>query len=235
MMKGLRGNWLLSAALRLLPERFVRTIIDGLSSSSGAYDLGSVDWDGTSAYATIHGIYLNEAVVEDREAVLGRIEEGLKGLRGRDGRPLDVRVWRRESLYSGDMCERMPHLVYCIEGHAFEPFSSLETGDPLMYFDKEFKGWHREEGILIASGPDFAQGPAPEASISDVAPTVLHLFGAPVPRKMDGRVVREMFKEGSAPSIERTRYVDGDPEEEMRIRRAIKRIRQQGAAPKGEE
>jgi len=33
----------------------------------------------------------------------------------------------------------------------------------------------------------------PEASILDLAPTILHLLGEPVPRIMDGRVLSEIF------------------------------------------
>jgi predicted AlkP superfamily phosphohydrolase/phosphomutase len=234
VMKGLRGNPILSAGLRLLPDAFVRNVINGLSASGGAYDLSSVDWDASLAYATVNGIYINEKVVKDKEGVLARIEKGLGALTGRDGRPLSVRTWRREAVYRGDSCEKMPHLVYCIEGHAFEPFPSFETGDPIMYFDREFKGWHREEGILVVSGPDFARDARAESSIWDVAPTVLHLFGVPIPKKMDGRVIKELFRSGSVPATTKETFVEGDFDEEMRLRRAIGRIRlREAAARKG--
>jgi arylsulfatase A-like enzyme len=45
-------------------------------------------------------------------------------------------------------------------------------------------------GVLIAAGGPFRQGVhLEELSITDVAPTVLHLLGASVPRDMDGRVL----------------------------------------------
>ena len=56
-------------------------------------------------------------------------------------------------------------------------------------------GDHRLEGILIASGPAFRPGAEPrDASLLDIAPTVLHLLGVPVPDDMDGRVLTELLE-----------------------------------------
>jgi hypothetical protein len=44
----------------------------------------------------------------------------------------------------------------------------------------------------MAAGPGIRSGQAlPEASILDLAPTILHLLGEAVPRVMDGRVLME--------------------------------------------
>jgi hypothetical protein len=56
------------------------------------------------------------------------------------------------------------------------------------------------EGILIAAGPAFRAGALPrQADLLDIAPTVLHLLGVPVPDDMDGRVLTELLE----PSIAR--------------------------------
>jgi hypothetical protein len=50
------------------------------------------------------------------------------------------------------------------------------------------------EGILIADGPAFLPGTEPVgAALLDIAPTVLHLLGVPVPADMDGRVLHELL------------------------------------------
>ena len=55
-------------------------------------------------------------------------------------------------------------------------------------------GDHRMEGILIATGPAFRPGAVPSrADLLDIAPTVLHLLGVPVPADMDGRVLTELL------------------------------------------
>ena len=56
-------------------------------------------------------------------------------------------------------------------------------------------GDHRMEGILIAAGPAFRAGASPrQADLLDIAPTVLHLLGVPVPDDMDGRVLTELLE-----------------------------------------
>ena len=56
-------------------------------------------------------------------------------------------------------------------------------------------GDHRLDGILIAAGPAFVTGAEPRgAALLDVAPTVLHLLGVPVPEDMDGRVLTELLE-----------------------------------------
>ena len=55
-------------------------------------------------------------------------------------------------------------------------------------------GDHRMEGVLIASGPPFLTGSVPSgATLLDIAPTILHLLGVPVPSDMDGRVLTEIL------------------------------------------
>jgi arylsulfatase A-like enzyme len=55
-------------------------------------------------------------------------------------------------------------------------------------------GNHRREGILIMQGGPVQSGTSMEnMSIHDIAPTVLHLAGLPVPLDMDGEVITQAF------------------------------------------
>jgi len=55
--------------------------------------------------------------------------------------------------------------------------------------------WHRRYGILIASGPAFKEGQQlSEASILDIAPTVLAVYGLPVGEDMQGRPIVDLFR-----------------------------------------
>jgi arylsulfatase A-like enzyme len=49
--------------------------------------------------------------------------------------------------------------------------------------------------MIVATGPAFEPGAVPQgANLRDIAPTVLHLLGVPVPDDMDGRVLTELLK-----------------------------------------
>jgi arylsulfatase A-like enzyme len=63
--------------------------------------------------------------------------------------------------------------------------------------DPKISGTHRMHGVLLAKGPWCRQGVSlAGATLLDLAPTILHLAGCPVPDDMDGRVLTELFDEG---------------------------------------
>lgn len=56
-------------------------------------------------------------------------------------------------------------------------------------------GTHRLDGVLIAQGKAFKNDTEIKgACLIDMAPTLLHLMGQPVPDDMDGRVLVDLFK-----------------------------------------
>ena len=57
------------------------------------------------------------------------------------------------------------------------------------------------EGVLIAAGPAVPPGrdARGDADLLDIAPTVLHLLGVPVPDDMDGRVLAEILDPSLSP------------------------------------
>jgi predicted AlkP superfamily phosphohydrolase/phosphomutase len=48
---------------------------------------------------------------------------------------------------------------------------------------------HAQEGLYIATGPDIPAHAAADASLLDIAPTVLGFLGVPVPPTMRGRTL----------------------------------------------
>jgi hypothetical protein len=70
-------------------------------------------------------------------------------------------------------------------------YSGLVTDRPSM----SDAGSHRVEGIFALAGPAAARHEGLSSlGIVDVAPTVLHLLGLPVPDDMDGRVALEALR-----------------------------------------
>ena len=71
--------------------------------------------------------------------------------------------------------------------------------------------------MFAAFGPDIKSGLRSEvpSSNADLAPTILFLAGVPVPKEMDGRVLREILLGGPAPEklkfTRQTRVVKSAP------------------------
>ncbi len=74
---------------------------------------------------------------------------------------------------------------------------AITGGDQPMALDA---AWHRTLGLFCAAGPGLKRDERVYgASILDVAPTVLTMFGLPVGEDMDGRVMVDAFEEPPTP------------------------------------
>lgn len=147
-------------------------------------------------------------------------------------------VYLKEELYTGEALEAAPDILICpIDG--CEVVSML-GGRPLFppvqdsYFKgASMEGMHYRDGIFIAKGPGIKAEEELSAGIEDVAPTLLHYLGLPIPEHMDGRVImdlftgdkarRESWKEAPGPEdghrLVRTEYSEAEEEEvERRLR-----------------
>ncbi|MBU0606959.1 MAG: alkaline phosphatase family protein, partial [Armatimonadetes bacterium] len=80
--------------------------------------------------------------------------------------------------------------VLVISDHGFH------HGDLRPGADGRPEMWHREQGVLLACGPGIRRDELIHgAGVLDIAPTLLGLFGLPVGKDMDGRVLTALFKE----------------------------------------
>ena len=104
--------------------------------------------------------------------------------------------------------------------------------------------WHRRFGILVMSGPGVRRGARlPEASIHDVAPTILALFGQPVPRSWPGRVLGQgldgaflarhpvTFRASDPVRASSASEAQGSTEEAEELRAKLESLGYLGAAP----
>jgi len=118
------------------------------------------------------------------------------------GRRIVRAVHRRDALYAGPHVAEAPDLVLELEtegGYSYVclPSDERATGSVRTLAPEEYvagkgggmNGSHRAEGLWALAGPNVVEGRRAEASIVDVAPTIMHLAGLAVPAWMDGRLL----------------------------------------------
>jgi len=198
-------NRILGVGLGRLKRYVVRGKGRGLMSRIFlSYD--DVDWSRTVAYAmgNLAGqIYLNvrdrepEGIVEpgaEYESVRDEIIERLKRLTHPEtGMALTESVYRREELYSGAQVERAPDIVFLFRGLETAAFGEYEfASSRILDVSRGISGTHRLDGVFILCGPNVKRGHCVSgAHITDLAPTLLHLLGIPIPSNCDGHVLVE--------------------------------------------
>ena len=132
-----------------------------------------------------------------RESLLDELKAGLMAIpHPETGEPLVEHVYERDELYHGPHAGLSPDLTVVLTDWRYRTIGLHDfTTNKVITPAFGPTGDHRLEGILIAAGPAFRSGAEPrDAALLDVAPTVLHLLGVPVPDDMDGRVLTELLE-----------------------------------------
>ena len=129
---------------------------------------------------------------EEYESIVSTLIDDFTALSNlKTGEKLFARVTRGCDVYSREATGVMlPDIVLIpVEGYVVgaglaEPFLP-ESGE---------RGDHRHNGILLVSGPGLnTSKTAFNPEIVDLAPTILHMLGLPVPADMDGKVLQQIF------------------------------------------
>jgi predicted AlkP superfamily phosphohydrolase/phosphomutase len=181
-----------------------------------------VVWEDTRAYSAGFGgnIYLNLRGREplgqvgrgsEANRLLDEIEAALRGMRDPDtGSPVVEQVHRGQELYRGARVDEAPDLVVSWHDGYYSMAGMSGPGAPIFQGNLTWphsravhSAEHRQHGILVAHGPQVRPGvQADEADILDLAPSILHLMGLPIPSSMEGRVLAEWLTTGRTPTVE---------------------------------
>lgn len=201
----------------------------------------NIDWKSTKAYSDslFAAIRLN---VRGRDPQ-GTVEEGdeyaqiVDQIRGalmecRDsvsGNKIVEQVFHRDEIYHGPHVKDAPdflirwkedeviHGIAMPEGapsDATEARASVPGEDPRI-----ISGDHNFYGTFLAAGPGIKKAhKLARAHLGDLAPTILTLFGLPVPADMDGTVLVEAFED--APDIQATESGSAETSDESAAQQA---------------
>lgn len=159
----------------------------------------TVDWTRTRAYASglFGNVWINlrgrepEGIVEpgrDHETLRDELIDRLRELRHPDdGAPLASFVAPRDDLYWGAQLDLAPDIVVTFRDNAYMTRGATEFHETRLVGPVAVghTGNHRAHGIALLAGPRAARGLAGDSHILDIAPTILYLLGAPIPRNLD--------------------------------------------------
>jgi predicted AlkP superfamily phosphohydrolase/phosphomutase len=174
-----------------------------------------VDWKQTRAYCMGYSglvqIYVNlegrdphgsvspQAYESTREDIIAALRAWVDPV---DGQPVVSEIYRREEIYAGPYLEKAADVLALFRGGS----NYISFAGPLFLSDRAIdernymqpdRANHRMNGLIMIRDERMAAGHRiHQAEIVDVAPTVLHLLGLPVPSTMDGTIIEEGFAPG---------------------------------------
>lgn len=195
----------------------------------------SIDWTKTKAYAigNVGMIYINlegrqpwgivrsgKEYEEVRNEITRRLREIIDP---ETGNIIDVRIFKKEEVYSGPYLESAPDILY----HMSKYIQSTSIWEEAEWGTTTHSGQHAQKGIFIASGPDIKNNGAKLSGLKiyDIAPTILHWFGLPIARDIDGKVLTEIFRERSAPAEKSVLYRESSGEID-KIKLKVKKLKE---------
>jgi predicted AlkP superfamily phosphohydrolase/phosphomutase len=141
------------------------------------------------------------------------------------------RIYRKEEIFSGPCLDSLPDIfLEPNEGYAFHTplIKNMKMYHRVIVTRYERVGTHDLNGILVIKGDNIEKHKEIEANIIDVAPTVLAILGFPIPKHMDGQVLKGVFIEkpeikfGEAGLSERIKLKEHSEEDEKEIEKRLK-------------
>ncbi len=169
---------------------------------SGADWFEGVDWEHTRAYAVgLGGIYCNlkgreaKGIVEpatEYEALKQEIRKGLETLVDpQDGSRAVTRVYDTAEEYRGPYAAEGPDLIAGFKPGYRASWSNATGGVTASVFEDNLKSWSGDHCMNPAEVPGIffsnRNVKGEEVDITDIGPSILDLFGVPVPAYCDGR------------------------------------------------
>jgi len=166
-----------------------------------------IDWSRTRAYAqgNYGQIFLNIAGRQpngivapgaDAEALASELTRKLFELRSPEtGEALIGAAQRGKDIYHGPQSALAPDLRVELRDPRHHTIGLFDfSTHAVLSRAFSMSGDHRPEGVLYAAGKSILAGSTPRnARLCDIAPTILHFLGLPIPADMDGRLLAEVL------------------------------------------
>jgi len=202
---------------------YIKNIFNNSDNIGDAYS-NLIDWNKSKVIPTGAGvIHLNKnffTSYNKREKFINKLIKELESLHDPFfGNKVVESIYKMKNS-SGIVI--LPKEGYEIISSIKEPHTWINTPR-----EEGFSGIHKLNGIFIAYGKDIKKNfEVKNAKIIDIAPTILHIFGVPIPDDMDGRVLTEIFEENS--DLARRPIVYSNTTEKKKIKEKINKLRTLG-------
>ncbi|PIN75784.1 hypothetical protein COV17_03505 [Candidatus Woesearchaeota archaeon CG10_big_fil_rev_8_21_14_0_10_36_11] len=104
----------------------------------------------------------------------------------------DIEAHDCEKFFNGKYSKRLGDII--VTSTKYEIDTTIGENE-FMYLKREM---HSLNGIFMAYGKNIKKSYITKGvNIFDVAPTILHVIGVPIPKDMDGKVLQDIFDNGS--------------------------------------
>ena len=229
-------NTLLPKPIKMLIPSKARSKVSRVLRAS---IIDTIDFEKSKAYCLGHtipfgAIYINADNEKYKEKIKARLIHDLKNISKDIGKEVEVQIYDPKKLYSEEKTDLLPDIIFTINN--WRCVIVEDAFDRPLFEEKPFSrhtGSHRLNGIFLTYGPEIKKGCRIEgAKIYDIAPTILHIFGLPIPNDMDGRVLMEIFEEDSEFAKRKPKYVDPGyyekKQEDKKLKKAIKTLKLKG-------
>ncbi len=180
-----------------------------------------VDWRASTAVSLSQGvIYINRKLLgENYEGVRSELCQKLMLLQLPDnGKKVIDEIHLQEDVYEGEYIDLAPDVV-AMPADGFEMYGGI-GGGTFQVRERAWSSGNHPEGIFMAYGEDIghkqksggpiqtslSQASQPQASLLDVAPTIMHIMDVPLAEDMRGRVLQEIFTPESRLSSKQIKY-----------------------------
>jgi len=152
----------------------------------------SVDFSRSKAFCLEDkGIYINPSETNVQE-IAKQLVSGLQRYFNQFP-DLALEVLSRDSIYWGKKVSLAPNLRIAVSDKEDVWEISIDPAKP-MIFKPSLPGIHDRNGIILAYGPSIRNLAIGKVMIWDVCPTILYIFGIPKFPKLDGKILKQIFK-----------------------------------------
>lgn len=205
-----------------------------------------IDWERTKAYSrgNFGQIYINKkgreprGCIDEKEysRVVNEIYNKLKNFKDpRTGERIFDKIFKRDEIYKGKYKERAPDLIFFDKNFEYTANRMFEFGSNKLVGENviDRSGDHKPYGIFIAYGKEFKENfQIKNAEIVDLMPTILYLLNCKIPERVDGKILKEIFKEEWDKKLkaefknfrEKLTRERGKYKEEKKIKKRLKKV-----------